>query len=229
MATERICKRTLDNGIPLTLHFRPVRFFRLTVRPDGAVEAVAPARMSIKAAMALANGRGEWVRVHRDAVLERAQAAPQYESGELVPLLGREHELRIVPGRLSASLCGDFMLLTVPEGSDAKTRRTALLTLYRRELERALPPLVAKYAAALGTPPPEWSLRDMRTRWGSCTPQRRTVRFALNLAAKPPLCLEYVVAHELTHLLVPNHGPEFHRLLHAVFPREAEAVRLLKD
>ena len=84
-----------------------------------------------------------------------------------------------------------------------------------------------KYAAALGVPAPQWSLRDMRTRWGSCTPARGTVRFALMLAAKPPLCLEYVVAHELAHLRVRGHGPEFHALVAGVFPREREARAML--
>ena len=177
MPAERAYSETLNNGIPLTLRFRSVKLFRITVKPDGSVEAVAPRRMGVGAAMALANERGEWVRAHREAAL---------------------------------------------------ARRAALLALYRRELERGLPALVEKYAAALGVPAPQWSLRDMRTRWGSCTPARGTVRFALMLAAKPPLCLEYVVAHELAHLRVHGHGPEFHALVAGVFPREREARAMLR-
>lgn len=137
------------------------------------------------------------------------------------------YALRVVTGRPGAVLRDGVHTLSAPEGADEAARRAALLALYRRELERGLPALVEKYAAALGVPAPQWSLRDMRTRWGSCTPARGTVRFALMLAAKPPLCLEYVVAHELAHLRVRGHGPEFHALVAGVFPREREARAML--
>ena len=197
MPQERVYNETLNNGIPLTLRFRSVKLFRISVKGDGSVEAVAPRALSRAAAMALANGRAEWVRSHREEILSRASRASQYVSGETAPLWGREYALRVETGKIGAVLRGDELVLSAPEGADLQLRRAALLSLYRSELERAIPPLVEKYAAALSVPAPQWSLRDMRTRWGSCTPARGTVRFALNLAAKPPLCLEYVVAHEL--------------------------------
>lgn len=227
MPAERAYSETLNNGIPLTLRFRSVKLFRITVKPDGSVEAVAPRRMGVGAAMALANERGEWVRAHREAALARRAAAPKYVTGESVPLWGCMYALRVVMGRPGAALRDGVITLSAPEGADAAARRAALLALYRRELERGLPALVEKYAAALGVPAPKWSLRDMRTRWGSCTPARGTVRFSLMLAAKPPLCLEYVVAHELAHLRVRGHGPEFHALVVGVFPREREARAML--
>lgn len=183
----------LNNGIPVTLRFRAVKLFRISVKPDGSVEAVAPRRMSIAHAMALANERADWAAVHRERFLARPKR--EFTDGETASLWGRELALRVLPGAPDAAERGGGIVITVPEGSDAGARRAALLKLYRRELERAIPPLVAKYADALGVAAPSWSLRDMRTRWGSCTPARGTVRFSLLLAAKPPECLEYVVAH----------------------------------
>ena len=225
MPQERVYNETLNNGIPLTLRFRSVKLFRISVKGDGSVEAVAPRALSRAAAMALANGRAEWVRSHREEILSRAS---QYVSGETAPLWGREYALRVETGTPGAVIRDDELVLSAPEGADVQSRRAALLSLYRSELERAIPPLVEKYAAALSVPAPRWSLRDMRTRWGSCTPARGTVRFALNLAAKPPLCLEYVVAHELAHLRSHGHGADFHALVRSVFPNERGVTALLR-
>ena len=229
LPTERVYHKVLNNGIPFTLRRRAVKLFRMTVRADGSVEAVAPNRMSVEAAVALANERAEWVRARRGEMLARAASAPRYADGECAPLWGREYVLRVTAGRTGAALDGGEIVLSAPEGAGVAGRRQALLELYRRELERAIPPLVEKYASALGVAAPAWSLRDMRTRWGSCTPRRGTVRFALGLAAQPPVCLEYVVAHELAHLRIHGHGPDFHDLLQSVFPREREAAALLRS
>ena len=81
---------------------------------------------------------------------------------------------------------------------------------------------------ALDVKAPVWFLRDMRSRWGSCTPMRGTVRFSLALAAKPPGCLEYIVAHELTHLHIHGHGSDFHALVRSVYPQGCDARALLR-
>ena len=226
MRNQRTYSAVLNNGIPITLCHRAVKLFRISVKPDGSVEAVAPWRMSRETALRLANERADWVREHRAKFLELGVV--QYANGELVPLWGVKFPLRVVSGKPGAQFDGEYIVLSAPEDSGAEARRAALLTLYRRELEREIPPLVEKYAAALDVAAPVWSLRDMRTRFGSCTPARGTVRFALMLAEKPPLCLEYVVAHELAHLRIHGHGPDFHALLSGVFPREREARALLK-
>ena len=149
----------MNNGIPLTLRFRSVKLFRISVKGDGSVEAVAPRALSRAAAMALANGRAEWVRSHREEILSRASRASQYVSGETAPLWGREYALRVETGTPGAVLRDDELVLSAPEGADVQSRRAALLSLYRSELERAIPPLVEKYAAALSVPAPQWSLR----------------------------------------------------------------------
>ena len=150
MPQERVYNETLNNGIPLTLRFRSVKLFRISVKGDGSVEAVAPRALSRAAAMALANGRAEWVRSHREEILSRASRASQYVSGETAPLWGREYALRVETGTPGAELRDDELVLSAPEGADVQSRRAALLSLYRSELERAIPPLVEKYAAAHG-------------------------------------------------------------------------------
>lgn len=220
--------KRLSDGIPVKISLRDVKMLRISVRPDGSVEVTAPRQVGLRAALSFANERLGWIEARRSEALARCASRPQLLPGETAPLWGERMPVSLGTGRTGARLDGGEIVLTVPEGADYARRRAALLTLYRSELEREIPPLVEKYAAALDVAAPVWSLRDMRTRFGSCTPARGTVRFALMLAERPPLCLEYVVAHELAHLRIHGHGPDFHALLSSVFPREREARALLK-
>ncbi len=83
----------------------------------------------------------------------------------------------------------------------------------RNQLLQILTPMVEEWVERLGEAPVSFTIRDMRTVWGSCTPKKRTMRFNLRLVEKELPLIEYVVVHELTHLQVPNHGPNFHRLM----------------
>ncbi|OUO60777.1 SprT family zinc-dependent metalloprotease [Olsenella sp. An270] len=100
--------------------------------------------------------------------------------------------------------------------------------LYRTELAARLPEVAARMEAALGVHASGWQLRAMSTRWGSCTPRTARVRINVRLAAYPPTCLDYVVAHELTHLLEPSHSERFHALLAGAYPNEHAARALLR-
>lgn len=105
---------------------------------------------------------------------------------------------------------------------------TAADELYRTELSARLPEVVARMEPVLGVRAAGWQLRAMSTRWGSCTPRTARIRVNVRLAAYPPTCLDYVVAHELTHLLEPSHSERFHALLARAYPDERVARALLR-
>ena len=100
---------------------------------------------------------------------------------------------------------------------------------YRAELARALPAAVERAEAAVGSHANAWQLRAMSTRWGSCTPRTGRIRVNVRLAAYPPTCLDYVLAHELTHLLEPSHNERFHALLARAYPDERAARAMLRQ
>lgn len=100
--------------------------------------------------------------------------------------------------------------------------------LYRRELAARLPEVVARMEAATGRHAAGWQLRAMSSRWGSCTPATGRIRINVRLAAYPLSCLDYVVAHELTHLAEPSHDARFHELLARAYPDERAARALLR-
>ena len=122
--------------------------------------------------------------------------------------------------------------VTLPPGLGEGEREEAVQALvdrvYRAEIERVLSAVAAPYERALGVHASAWSLRRMKTRWGSCTPKTARMRLNLQLAAYPPYCLAYVVAHELVHLLEPSHNARFHALLGAAYPNSDRARKRLR-
>lgn len=136
----------------------------------------------------------------RTHVARRAERAAEPDDG-LVPLWGR----------------------LVPLPADAAPEE-----LWRGELAARLPEVAKRMEAVLGVRAAGWQPRIMKTRWGSCTPRTGRIRVNVRLAAYPPACLDYVVAHELCHLLEPSHNARFHALLARAFPEEAAARALLR-
>lgn len=176
-----------------------VRRLNLRVRADGSAHLSIPERCTLAEAQRFLDAHEAWLRAH--VRLREERAAAQEPTDGLVPLWGR-----------LAPLPAD----TTPDG------------LWRAELARRLPEVAARMEAALGVRATGWQLRNMSTRWGSCTPKTARIRINVRLAAYPPTCLDYVVAHELAHLLEPSHNARFHALLARAYPDEAGARALLR-
>jgi len=190
-------------GIEVEVERKPVRRVNLRVRPDGSAHMSVPWSVSRAEAQSFLDGHAEWLAraIGRVRAREAERSGSGLGAGGLVPLWGR-----LVPAPADGDVAG----------------------LYRAELARALPDVVARMEAASGQHALGWQLRDMRTRWGSCTPATGRIRVNTRLAAYPPTCLDYVVAHELTHLAEPPHNARFHRLLALAYPDEAAARALLR-
>lgn len=112
-----------------------------------------------------------------------------------------------------------------PSAPDIETRVDAL---YKREVAARLREVAAPIEERMGVRASRWSVRHMRTRWGSCTPRTRAIRINAALAAYPPECLACVVTHELAHIVEPRHDAAFYALLERHFPQTREVAALLK-
>jgi predicted metal-dependent hydrolase len=106
----------------------------------------------------------------------------------------------------------------VPEGTDADTRSKLLQDWQRKQLRHAVPTLIARWEPIIGREVPRWSVRRMKTKWGSCNRETGHIWFNLELAKKHPLCLEYIVVHEMTHLLERSHGERYTKLMDGFMP-----------
>ena len=230
--------------IPVSVVRKRVKNLNLRVRADGTVTLSIPQHLPLARAREFLDRKGGWIaeRVRRnierrpspDLAGELPDRIPLW--GKLVPrdsvqansgraVGGQGAGGRAIPGQAASGRdAGD-------QGAPGQTTidQAALDELYRTEVLRALPDVVERMEARIGVHATRWSVRVMKTRWGSCTPKTGAIRINARLAAYPPECLEFVVAHELVHLLEPSHNARFHALLDEFCPGNRGIARRLKQ
>jgi predicted metal-dependent hydrolase len=221
---------TIELGdVVVELTFKSVRNVHLAVHPPaGHVTLVAPSDTRLDVARAYAVTRLPWIR--RQQARFRGQAREtllRYVDRESHYLWGRRHLLSIVERNAKPAVVIDHrrIVLTVRPGSGAGKRREVMHAWYRSQLHRAIPPLIAKWERNLGVIVSGYYLQRMKTRWGACNHRAGTIRLNTELVKKPRDLLEYVIVHEMLHLIEPTHSARFLDLLDGYYPswREARA------
>jgi predicted metal-dependent hydrolase len=221
------------DDIPVEVTRGDVRHIRITVSPpDGRVRIAAPRHTSLDEISELAARRLDWVRRQQIRMRERGRAQHRdYVDGECHYVWGDPHTLEVVEGRARPGihLDGAVVRLTVRPGSDRAARERIVLRWHHRIVEEAASALVEAYEPLLGVQVAGVQVRRMKTRWGSCTPSKATIRVNSDLATRPPSCLHYVVVHEMLHMLEPGHGPRFWALMDEVLPDWKKTRSLLRE
>jgi predicted metal-dependent hydrolase len=199
------------------------RRVRVRVDPrDGAVEVVLPRRAAAReAAAAVVELRGWIARRQAEVAVTRARVAARAGT---VPYLGTDLLLRAEPGRTRVHRRGDVLL--VPEGDAAA--REAIERWYRRQARAEIGPRLDAAAAAVGRTYTKLTIRDQRTRWGSCS-STGAMSFNWRLLLAPDVVLEYVVRHEACHLAVMDHSPRFWAQMDRLMPGYERPRRWLRD
>jgi len=207
-----------------------VKNINLTVHPPhGQVRISAPKRVSLDTIREFAISRLDWIRQHQARMREQAREAPppvsresRYESGEIHRVWGKPVRLEIAvhdgPAAVEADRGGAWLRVRVRPGTRREGRRAVLDSWYRDQVRTAVPPLLARWEPELGVKLDRFQVRRMKTRWGSCTPTHRTIRLNTELATRPPELLEYIVVHELVHLLEASHNARFYGLMDRYMP-----------
>ncbi len=214
-------ERTIDlNGIPTayTLERKRVKNVNLRVR-GGALFVSAPRWVPLAAIESFLRSRAAFI---LGALARTERTALPRAEGEKLFWHGAALTLALERGpRAAARVEGDALRLALRSPGDGESVRRALDKCFRAESEAicraALERLWPRFAA-LGVPRPELRMRSMRSCWGNCRPAKRVVTFNARLAAVPEDCVEYVVAHELTHFLHADHSPAFYAVLARVIP-----------
>jgi predicted metal-dependent hydrolase len=169
-------------------------------------------------ALAFLHDRADWVRGH----LDRAPAPSIARIGADLPVCGVPRPVTSGSGRAARFADGRIV---VPDDARQGPRIKALLTAMARDRLRAA---VAQHADTIGRDPGKLTLRDPRSRWGSCS-AKGDLMFSFRLIMAPPEVLDYVAAHEVAHLVEMNHGPDFWSLCHRLCPSTDIHRRWLKD
>lgn len=192
--------------------------------PDGRVRVAAPLALSDAAVRVAVVGRLAWIRRQRQAFVDQARESErEMVSGESHYFLGRRYRLDVVPtegkGKGTVNLRGrNTMELHVRPELETKEREAVLQSWYRERLHELVQPLLDKWRPLLGVEGVHLGIKRMKTKWGSCNSEAGRIWLNLELAKKPPECLEYVIVHELAHFQFRHHDAGFQELLDRHLP-----------
>jgi predicted metal-dependent hydrolase len=190
--------------------------------PSGRVRVAVPLTVSDEAVRLAVIDKLGWIKRQRASFeAQPRQSQRDMVSGESHYVEGKRYRLDVIvtdkaPGIAIRS--NDMLELRVKSGTSRDKREALLYTWYRERLKERIPPLVAQWEEALGVEVTDWRIRKMKTKWGSCNRGARRIWLNLELIKKPPQCLEYVVLHEMAHLLVRHHNDAFTALLDRHMP-----------
>jgi predicted metal-dependent hydrolase len=209
-------------GINVDVVYKDIKNLHIGVYPPmGRVRVAAPARLDEEQIRLAVIQRLPWIKRQRQQLQDAARQSPrEMITGESHYVWGTRHRLKVIerPGRAHVEVDGNRLLMYVPGGIDTDERVKLLQDWQRKQLRLAVAPVLAKWEPIIDRKVPRWSIRRMKTKWGSCNRQTGHIWFNLELAKKHPLCLEYIVVHEMTHLLERNHGERYTKLMDTYMP-----------
>ncbi len=209
--------------ITVDVVFKDIKNVHLSVHPPtGRVRISAPVRMSLDNIRIFAISKLGWIKQQQKKLQAQDRETPrEYLDRESHYVWGKRYLLKIIENDQAPSieLQHSLMLLQVRPGTDEKRRQVVMEGWYREQLKTAIPPLIVKWEPLIGVKVNRFFVRRMKTKWGSCNPSAGNIRLNTDLAKKPPGCLEYIVVHEMAHLLEPTHNARFRALMDRVMPK----------
>ena len=223
------------NAISYTLERKPVKNINLRIRPDNCVYVSAPKDVVAKMVDAFVVEKSAYILRALKKFKDRNREAAsenKFVNGETVKFLGRNLRLKIKnASRSKVESDESYVTLYVKDVQDADLKKRVLETWLRKKCKdeitticKKVYPQVKKYGVAF----PEIQLREMVSRWGSCSPKKGFMTFNTALIAMPVSCIEYVVTHEFTHFLYPNHSKKFYQQLATFMPDWEERKKRLE-
>lgn len=194
--------------------------------PDGRVTLVAPSETRLEVARAYAVAKLGWIRDQQEKLRNQARETPrQYIERESHYLWGRRYLLSVEeqPKGPGVKLDHKRIVLRVHPGADRAKRAEVMHAWHRRLLHEAVPPMIEKWERRLGVKVANYFLQRMKTKWGGCNPNSGTIRLNTELVKKPKDLLEYIIVHEMVHLIEPTHNDRFMSILDENYPAWREA------
>ena len=219
MTTER---HIIVSGLRVEVARKDIRNLHLGVYPPhGRVRVAVPLRVSDDAVRLAVVTRLGWIKRQR----ARFEAQPRLSRREMVTgeshyVWGQRYRLNVVVGSGASRvvLRNRRIDLNVRPGATTEQRAAVLDRWYRQQLRAAAEPLLERWQSVVGVKAAAWGIKRMKTKWGACNVKARRVWVNLELAKKPKRCLEYIVVHELVHLLERHHDDRFAALMTRFLP-----------
>jgi predicted metal-dependent hydrolase len=211
--------------------FKDIKNVHLSVYPPhGNVRISAPQRMSLDTLRVYAISKLDWIRKQQSKLRAQIRESPrEFSNRESHYLWGQRYLLRVVETSAASRMevHPRFLRLHLRQGTTAESRDALVAQWYREQVRTAAEPVIKHWEKRLGVSSSKLFVQHMKTRWGSCNHDSGAIRLNTELAKKPRECLEYIVLHELAHLLEPNHGDRFTAILDQVLPNWRQLRDLL--
>jgi predicted metal-dependent hydrolase len=219
--------------VAVALTRKDVKHVHLSVHPpNGRVTLVAPKGTRREVARAYAISKLTWIRSQQEQLWAQAREPPRrFVERETHYVWGRRYLLTLAEreARPSVRLGHRVITLTVRPGTSGAARAAIMHEWHKSQLHAAVPDLIAKWEPKLRVEVARYFLQRMKTKWGSCNHRSRAIRLNTELVKKPKDLLEYVLVHEMLHLIEPTHSERFLALISTYFPQWREARAELND
>lgn len=218
------------NGISVAVQRKNIKNMYLrVVPPEGEVKISAPLFVSDDKIIEFVESKMDWILAKKTQISEKKYLPKlKYVNGEKHYLWGEEFTLQLIANNIkTAFVKDDILYLPVSKRSKMKARQKTLEDFYREELQKEILEIYDKCIAIVGKKPSEIKIRKMKN-WGNCK-QNKVITLNLNLAKKPKICTQYVLIHELCHLIEFNHSKKFKMLMDKNCPKWQEIKKMLND
>lgn len=217
-------EKIIINDIEIELTKKNIKNLHLSVHPpDGRVKISAPNRMDIDTIRLFVISKLAWIKRQQSKFKsQERQPEREYVSGESHYFLGQRYLLNVIytnKRKQGVEVRNKkYIDLYVRENAPKHIRERVMIEWYRKQLKELIPPLIAKWEPIIGVKVKEFGVKRMKTCWGTCNTKAKRIWINLELAKKSPTCLEYVVVHEMVHLLERHHNERFKAYMDKFIP-----------
>ncbi len=223
---------TIEN-INIEVIHRKVKYINLRLIPTyGDVRIVCPMNVSKEYIIGFANSKLFWIKQKREKYnTQRIDYTKKYEDNEEFYLFGEKITLRLKStyGNKRIELIDNELIIHTKDPSDKERTEAIIYSWYREYLHNKIIELIPAWEDRLKVSSSGFSIRKMKTRWGSCNIKTKKIWISFSLVYYPLECLEYIIAHELCHLIIRNHSKNFYNILHNHFPNHKEINKVLNN
>ena len=201
---------------------KPVKNIYLTVQPpDGEIRISAPPEITSEKIRLFALSKLSWIKKQQQKLQAQERETPrEYINRESHYVWGERYLLKTIEKNQppQIDIQHKTLVLQVRPEAPLEKKEAILYHWYREQIKQSIPPLLAKWEKLMDVKVNKFFVQRMKTKWGSCNPNARNIRFNSELAKKPHECLEYVLVHEMTHLIEPSHNHYFISLMDSFIP-----------
>jgi len=199
--------------ITIDVEHKDIKNIHLSVYPpNGKVKISAPTRMDLDTIRVYAISKLQWIKKKQEQFKKQERETPrEYLTKESHYFLGKRYLLKVIEGDGSpqVELTHSEIYLYIRPLTTVHKKQEIIEEWYRSELKKIVPDLIAKWEKIIGVSTSEFGIKKMRTKWGTCNPEAKRIWLNLELAKKPMECIEYIIVHELVHLLERTHNDRF--------------------